>query len=94
MGSDGFLAAGEEWTKTCGPWFIYMNHVSAKIDDPRQAAHALYADALAQAEKGVQPISSSDRAATSNAARGRAIRRTAARIRSSRSGSPSSPPTL
>ncbi len=50
MGSDGFLAAGEEWTKTCGPWFIYMNNVPAKIDDPRQAAHALYADALAQAE--------------------------------------------
>ena len=50
MGSDGFLAAGEEWTKTCGPWFVYMNNVPAKIDDPRQAAHALYADALAQAE--------------------------------------------
>jgi rhamnogalacturonan endolyase len=50
MGSDGFLAAGEEWTKTCGPWFVYMNHVPAEIDDPRQAAHALYAGALAQAE--------------------------------------------
>jgi rhamnogalacturonan endolyase len=50
MGSDGFLAAGEEWTKTCGPWFIYMNNVPATIDDPRQAAHSLYSDALAQAE--------------------------------------------
>jgi rhamnogalacturonan endolyase len=50
MGSDGFLAAGEEWTKTCGPWFIYMNNVPATIEDPRRAAHALYADALAQAE--------------------------------------------
>ncbi len=50
MGSDGFLAAGEEWTKTCGTWFVYMNNVPAEIDDPRRAAHALYADALAQAE--------------------------------------------
>jgi rhamnogalacturonan endolyase len=50
MGSDGFLEAGEEWTKTCGPWFIYMNNIPAKIDDPRQAAQALHADALAQAE--------------------------------------------
>ena len=50
MGSDGFLAAGEEWTKTCGPWFIYMNNVPASIEDPRQAAHTLYANALAQAE--------------------------------------------
>jgi rhamnogalacturonan endolyase len=50
MGSDGFLAAGEEWTKMCGPWFVYMNSVPEAIDDPRKAAHALYADALAQAE--------------------------------------------
>ena len=50
MGSDGFLSAGEEWTKTCGPWFVYMNHVPATIEDPRKAAHALYADALARAE--------------------------------------------
>ena len=33
MGSDGYLAAGEEWTKTCGPWFIYMNDVPG--DDRR-----------------------------------------------------------
>jgi fibronectin type 3 domain-containing protein len=50
MGSDGFLAAGEEWTKTCGPWFVYLNNVPASITDPGKAAHALYADALAQAE--------------------------------------------
>ena len=38
MGSDGFLAQGEVWTKTCGPWFIYMNHVPATIAAPREAA--------------------------------------------------------
>lgn len=50
MGSDGFLAAGEEWTKTCGPWFTYVNSVPADVADPRRAAHALSADALARAE--------------------------------------------
>ena len=31
MGSDGHLADGEVWTKTCGPWFIYLNDVPAKV---------------------------------------------------------------
>ncbi len=31
MGSDGFLDNGEEWSKTCGPWFMYLNHVSASV---------------------------------------------------------------
>jgi rhamnogalacturonan endolyase len=50
MGSDGHFAAGEEWTKTCGPWFIYLNDVPATISDTREAAQALYQDALAQAD--------------------------------------------
>lgn len=50
MGSDGFFAAGEKWTKTCGPWFVYMNNVSATISEPDKAAQALYQDALARAE--------------------------------------------
>ena len=57
MGSDGFLEAGEAWTKTCGPWFIYMNNVPAKIAEPSEAAQALFKDARAQAdaEKGAWP---------------------------------------
>lgn len=57
MGSDGFLEAGEEWTKTMGPWFIYMNDVPAKLTEPREAAQALFADARAQAkaEEGAWP---------------------------------------
>ena len=50
MGSDGHFSDGEKWTKTCGPWFIYMNNVPSTITDPAQAAAALYKDALAQAE--------------------------------------------
>ncbi|RYD67507.1 MAG: hypothetical protein EOP84_30480, partial [Verrucomicrobiaceae bacterium] len=50
MGSDGWMDTGEEWTKTCGPWFMYLNHVPASVTDPKQAAHLLYRDALAQAE--------------------------------------------
>ncbi len=49
MGGDGNFAQGEIWTKTCGPWFIYLNNVPASITDPAQAAHALFKDALAQA---------------------------------------------
>ena len=29
MGSDGFMDKGEVWTKTCGPWFMYLNHLPA-----------------------------------------------------------------
>lgn len=50
MGSDGFFADGEEWTKTCGPWFYYLNDVPADVTDAKQTAHLLYQDALAQAE--------------------------------------------
>jgi rhamnogalacturonan endolyase len=49
QGSDGNFAAGELWTKTCGPFFIYMNNIPASITDPAKAARALYDDALAQA---------------------------------------------
>lgn len=50
MGSDGFLADGEVWTKTCGPWFYYLNDVPADVADAKRASHLLYQDALAQAE--------------------------------------------
>lgn len=50
QGSDGYMDKGEIWTKTCGPWFMYVNHVPASIKDAKTAAHALYDDALAQAE--------------------------------------------
>ena len=50
MGGDGSYAQGEVWTKTCGPWFMYLNSVPASITDPAEAAKALYKDALAQAE--------------------------------------------
>jgi rhamnogalacturonan endolyase len=57
MGSDGNFAQGETWTKTCGPWLIYLNNIPASITDPGQAAHALFQDALAQddAEKKAWP---------------------------------------
>ena len=54
MGSDGSLAEGELWSKTCGPFFYYINSVPASITDPRQAAEALFQDAQAQAEKEKQ----------------------------------------
>jgi len=50
MGSDGYMDNGEEWTKTCGPWFIYLNSVPASAKDARQAAHMLFKDAQAQAD--------------------------------------------
>ena len=50
MGSDGFLADAEVWTKTCGPWFIYFNDVPATVTGTRQAARLLYRDAQAQAD--------------------------------------------
>jgi rhamnogalacturonan endolyase len=49
MGSDGYMDTGEVWTKTCGPWFIYLNHVPESIKDTKQAAHMLFADAQEQA---------------------------------------------
>ena len=41
---------GEVWTKTCGPWFIYLNRVPASVKDPKQAAQLLFKDAQAQAD--------------------------------------------
>ena len=59
QGTDSTLAAGEVWTKVCGPWLYYVNNVSASITDSTQAAEALYSDALAQdaAEKAAWPYS-------------------------------------
>ncbi len=50
MGSDGHLVDGEEWKKTCGPWFFYYNECPQSITDPKKAAQLLYEDALKQAE--------------------------------------------
>ncbi len=49
QGSDGYMDKGEIWTKTCGPWFTYLNHVPATVADPKEAAHQLFADARARA---------------------------------------------
>ena len=54
MGSDGDFADGELWSKTCGPFFYYVNSVPTSVTDPRQAAQALFQDAQAQAEKEKQ----------------------------------------
>jgi len=48
-GSDGNFAAGEVWTKVCGPYFIYCNNVTNTITGTNAPAQALYNDALAQA---------------------------------------------
>jgi rhamnogalacturonan endolyase len=50
MGSDGYMDTGELWTKTCGPWFIYLNSVPASVKDAKQAAQMLFKDAQAQAD--------------------------------------------
>ena len=50
MGSDGYMDDGEEWTKTCGPWFIYLNRVPASVTDAKQAAHMLFKDAQEQSD--------------------------------------------
>ena len=57
QGGDGSFAAGEVWTKVCGPYFIYCNSVTNTLTDPSAAAQALYADALAQgaAEESAWP---------------------------------------
>jgi rhamnogalacturonan endolyase len=48
-GTDAKWAAGEVWTKVCGPYFIYCNNVTNALTAANQAAQALYSDALAQA---------------------------------------------
>lgn len=50
MGSDGYMDEGEVWTKTCGPWFMYLNHVPASVTDAKEAALLLFQDAQAQAD--------------------------------------------
>ncbi len=54
MGSDGFMDEGEEWTKTCGPWFTYLNNVPSSVKDMKQAAKALFDDAQARAAAEAQ----------------------------------------
>jgi rhamnogalacturonan endolyase len=50
MGSDGFMDQGEVWTKTCGPWFIYLNSAPSSVKNAKIAALQLFKDAEAQAE--------------------------------------------
>jgi rhamnogalacturonan endolyase len=49
MGSDGFMDKGEVWTKTCGPWFMYLNHLPTTDHDAKAAAKRLFDDATDQA---------------------------------------------
>jgi len=44
---DGNFAAGETWTKVCGPFFIYLNKVPTGTSNPQAA---LFADARAQVQ--------------------------------------------
>ena len=48
--SDSTWAAGEVWSKVCGPHFIYCNAITNTIITTNAAAQALFADALAQAD--------------------------------------------
>jgi rhamnogalacturonan endolyase len=48
-GTDSSWAAGEVWSKVCGPHFIYCNAITNTITATNAAAQALYNDALAQA---------------------------------------------
>ncbi len=50
MGGDNGFAKGEVWSKTCGPYFYYVNSVPTSVTDPRQASQTLFQDALAQAD--------------------------------------------
>ena len=50
MGGDNHFAEGEVWSKTCGPFFYYVNSIPTSVTAPRQAAQLLHQDALAQAE--------------------------------------------
>ncbi len=57
MGQDNHFADGEVWSKTCGPFFYYVNSVPTTVTAPRQAAQLLFQDAQAQAaaEKAAWP---------------------------------------
>jgi rhamnogalacturonan endolyase len=50
MGKDNYLADGEVWSKTCGPFFYYADSIPRSVTDPKQASQLLYKDALAQAD--------------------------------------------
>ncbi len=50
MGGDNHFADGEVWSKTCGPFFLYVNSVPTSVTDARQASQLLFKDALAQAD--------------------------------------------
>ena len=50
MGGDNHFADGEVWSKTCGPFFYYVNSIPTSITDARQASQLLFQDALAQAD--------------------------------------------
>ena len=50
MGSDGFMDTGEVWTKTCGPWLTYLNHIPASVTEAKEAARLLFKDAQARAD--------------------------------------------
>ncbi len=49
MGLDTKCDAGEEWTKSYGPYFFYCNNIAANVSNASKAAAALFADAQAQA---------------------------------------------
>jgi rhamnogalacturonan endolyase len=57
MGEDNHFANGEVWSKTCGPFFYYVNSVPPTVTDQRKAAQLLFEDAQAQAaaEKAAWP---------------------------------------
>ncbi|MFM2294869.1 MAG: hypothetical protein RLZZ350_1282, partial [Verrucomicrobiota bacterium] len=48
--TDSDWAAGEVWSKVCGPYFFYCNNVTNTLTGTNTAAAALYTDALAQAD--------------------------------------------
>jgi autotransporter-associated beta strand protein len=49
-GTDCNWTNSEIWAKVYGPYFIYCNNITNSITATNQAAQALYADALAQAQ--------------------------------------------
>ena len=50
MGGDNGFAEGEVWSKTCGPFFYYVNSIPITVTDPQQASQLLFQDALSQAD--------------------------------------------
>ena len=54
MGLDGHFAHGEEWTKTCGPWFLYLNDVPPNITKPARRRRDALRRMCAQADAEFQ----------------------------------------